>query len=92
MKSFHNYFIPEISWKTCSLEVASFNQETNQPHHWSGKNSSYSSPLSLVQDYFWTFCAKLWKEKDIPEASLLSEAHNAAKAYVDQNRAAGVLP
>lgn len=54
-------------------------------------NGQKQSHQQLGQDYFWTFCIQLWKNKDITEDNILAEAHAGAKAYLDQLRKTGVL-
>lgn len=46
-----------------------------------------------LQDYFWTFCSQFWKNKkvSVSAANVVSEAHCAAKAYVDHLHKSGVL-
>lgn len=46
---------------------------------------------SFLQDYYWTFCAQLWKDKEINETNILAEAHAGATSYVKNLRRTGVL-
>ena len=43
------------------------------------------------QDYFWTFTGKAWKTKHISLDNIDAEALVAAKAYVEQLVATGIL-
>lgn len=46
---------------------------------------------ACLQDYFWTFCSKLWASKDINDGNIEAEAVAGAKAYVEQLRQTGIL-
>lgn len=45
----------------------------------------------LWQDYFWSFCTRLWGSRAIDADKVQHEAKVAAKGYLDQLKATGLI-